>query len=497
MADPLYELLIPYFDSQNVVPRPVPPSSDPTTAKYLNRLTTLPLPSLHTTEPQSLSQAAHSTIVSLQALSSRSHKTAITSADHLRTLRTTLPHVVEEAQNLRDAIPKLDAEAVRFSSAYSKSAENEVLDRRKRSMLLARNVDRLSDILELPTLLSTAVSSSSITGNAPGTSSTNYSAALDLFAHIRRLQILYPESSLVKSVSVQAEEAMKDMTTNLISGLRSQNIRLAAAMRTVGWLRRVAPDLEIFGSKTNASATDEGSFGALFLICRLANLLTMLNALDPLRELADQETERRIQDAKSGNRSQANGNAWSGGQQTERYLKRYIEIFREQSFGIISMFKNVFPSTSQEPDAAAGKFIHSSALKSGLAGAATKDQVQIDELLLPIPSALATFPMHIVDLLADTLRTYLPNVRDRGSRDSLLTQVLYCAGSLGRLGGDFSLILALLEEDEDDDTEQVPEWEEAMKKHRVLAGKLEQLASGSADGKKSIGRESSPIQLKS
>lgn len=485
MTDPLFELLVPYFDSQDVSARPVPELSDPTTAKYLNRLSTLPLSSLQTSEPQSLSQSAHSTLVSLQALSSRSHKAVITAADHLQTLRSSLPLVGHEAKNLRDAIPKLDEEAVRFSSTYSKISENKVLDRRKKSMLLARNVDRLSDILDLPTLLSTAVSSSSITGNAPGTSSANYSAALDLFAHIRRLQILYPDSSLVNDVSVQAEEAMKDMTTNLISGLRSQNVRLAAAMRTIGWLRRVAPELETSGAKGHPSASEEGSFGALFLICRLANLVTMLEALEPLRELADSETAKRLQN----NGSQSNENAWSGGQQTERFLKRYIEIFREQSFAIISLFKNIFPVSSKGGDANIDKPVGFKAEDFGLRTKTQRGGAQEDDSLMRIPSALATFPIHIVDLLADTLRTYLPNVRDRGSRDSLLTQVLYCAGSLGRLGGDFSLIMAeLVEADDDEDVESVkpPEWEEAMKKHRVLAGKLEQLASGALEGTRRV-----------
>lgn len=106
-------------------------------------------------------------------------------------------------------------------------------------------------------------------------------------------------------------------------------------------------------------------------------------------------------------------------------------------------------------------------------------------------------------MFAATLKQYLPNVRDQSSRESLLTQVLYCAGSLGRLGGDFSLMLAMLEEDDDEGDEDEEgdgekgdgekgekeekeeeeeekdwEWVEVMRKHRVLAGKLEQLASG-------------------
>lgn len=82
-------------------------------------------------------------------------------------------------------------------------------------------------------------------------------------------------------------------------------------------------------------------------------------------------------------------------------------------------------------------------------------------------------------MLEETLRVYLPNVRDRSSRDSLLTQVLYCAGSLGRLGGDFSLVLAFLGEGEESEDED-EEWVEVIRKHRVLAGRLE-LMVGSKD----------------
>lgn len=85
-------------------------------------------------------------------------------------------------------------------------------------------------------------------------------------------------------------------------------------------------------------------------------------------------------------------------------------------------------------------------------------------------------------MLEGTLRAYLPNVRDRSSRDSLLTQVLYCAGSLGRLGGDFSLMVAGLgdSEGEGEDVED-GEWVEVIRKHRVLAGRLE-LMVGAREG---------------
>jgi hypothetical protein len=260
-------------------------------------------------------------------------------------------------------------------------------------------------------------------------------------------------------VASQAEDAMKEMTTNLIAGLRTQNLRLAAGMRTVGWLRRVAPDLESLQSE-GAAGTGEGALGAIFLICRLSHLVSTLEALDPLRELADQETQRRV-----NNRDKAE--SWSDGQQTDRYLKRYIEIFREQSFAIVSLYKNIFSSEQSDAEPAISGFRGAEAHK------VQTQSVQSNDPLQRLPSALATFPMHLVQLLTDTMRAYLPNVRDRSSRESLLTQLLYCAASLGRLGGDFGMILTELDGEED----ITYEWEDVMRKHRALAGRLEQLTS--------------------
>lgn len=478
MEDSLYELLTPHLASTHPTTtssRPRGPEQDATTSRYLNRLTTLSLEALMTTETQSLAQSSHSTLLSLQALSNRSHRAFITSADNLANLRTSIPQLTRKSRRLQDAIPKLDEEAVQFSSKYSRTAENVALTRRKKAMQLARNVDRLSDILELPTLLSTAVSSAAASsGTAGASSSTTYSSALDLYTHIKRLQTLYPDSPLVKDVAAQAEDAMKEMTTNLITSLRAQNLRLAAAMRTVGWLRRVAPELENLHSD-GGNGSSEGALGALFLICRLANLVSTLEALDPLRELADHETQRRTHNAdKRGGQSIP----WTEGHQTERFLKRYIEIFREQSFAIVSLYKNIFTPDQSEPDLAT----------AGLRGLdarakmASSRQTRPNDPLQCLPSALSTFPMHLVQLLTDTLRTYLPNVQDRSSRESLLTQVLYCAASLGRLGGDFSMILTELSDVEDEDEEDsiVYEWEEVMRKHRALAGRLEQLTGGNS-----------------
>ncbi|TGJ78114.1 hypothetical protein E0Z10_g10651 [Xylaria hypoxylon] len=431
MADLLYDLLNPTLSPGR---QSSPP--DPIALQYLTSLTAQPLSQLETVEPQTLAHDSHSLLLSLQGLSQRSHKTIISSSESHASLGRALPALATSISDLKAVIPKLDDAAVRFSTTYHKSADNDVLKARRTALLLSRNVERVVDLLDLPTLLSSTIAtgSSSLTAN--------YASALDLSSHIRRLHALHPDSSLVSSVSLQADEAMQLMAKNLITSLRTPNLKLTSALRTISWLKRVVPDLNPSGDTSVNGAGDNGGLGALFLICRLSTLMNMLEALEPLRELADQERYRQQQ-------SQPTSSAWSGGQQTERYLKRYVEIFREQSFAIVSMFKSVFPLQPPKepamPDA--------------------QDPLQL------MPSTLATFPLHIIEMLIETLRTYLPSVKDQASRDSLLTQVLYCAGSLGRLGGDFGILLASLDFGENLEGE----WVEVVRRHRLMAGRLESI----------------------
>lgn len=467
--------------------------ADRTTLNYLDRLYTLSLSDLTTTESEALNYDSQSALRSLQVLAKRSYRSVDIADEALSNLRTEVPKALADGTTLQAALPNVEKEATRFAQKYNKLSENATLDRRKRVLRLGDNIDRISDVLELPSLLSSIISASSTAGTsqAGSTSSANatYATALDLQAHIRRLQRLYPDSALVRSIAVQAEGAMRDMTSNLISTLRSQNLKLAGGMRLIGLLRRVAPELDdiVSNSKGWTSDADEGSLGAMFLVCRLSNLLTTLEALEPLQELADQDFQ---QSDKTRER-----NAWAAGQQTERYLKRYIEVFREQCFAMISMYKSIFPNSLPGPSTETQKDNPGLAPKSrdpreSPNPSGTSETP--DDSLQKLPPALSTFTLHIVDMLFNTLRKYLPNIRDQASRDSLLTQVLYCSASLGRMGGDFSMMLALLEEDVNDEIESQthpkdeeamipesnPEWMLAMKKHKVQASRLELLASG-------------------
>ncbi|RCI10672.1 hypothetical protein L249_4237 [Ophiocordyceps polyrhachis-furcata BCC 54312] len=379
---------------------------------YLTQLVEFSIDKICSSEPQRLARESRSLLSSIQGLSKKSHQLIVDSTTNHAVLRQNIADFAQIASTLRSDVPRLALAADDFSTMFNKAGENQILTRRKQALRLLQNAERLVNIMELSPLLKSAVK----------TNPVNYSSTLDLYAHARRLASLYPSSPLVVSILSDADASIRQIATDLVLTLRSPSLKLAAGLRTVGWLKRLVLDLG-----TDFSA--EETLPAVFLVCRLATLMTTLTALEPLRQLADQERLRRASFSGVG----------SGGQQTERYLKRYIEIFREHAFSMVSMSNSVdvgfSPSATAKTDA-----------------------------LGPPPSPLSIFPVHLVGLLLDALRTYFPVITDRASRDSIVTQVLYCAGSLGRLGADFSVVLAEV---------GVNEQADQIKRHRLLAGRLD------------------------
>lgn len=360
--------------------------------------------------------------MALQSLSKKSYEPVIKSVTQHETLRESLPALGTSCARLRSAIPKVNAETLQFAETFSKSSQHEAIVKRRQDLLLLRNVERLVDIMELPTLLSTTMTSGPV----------NQSSALDLSSHVRRLRALYPDSELISSVADQADAAITQMVSELIISLGASGLKLVPAMRTASLLRRLLPDvLPPFPTRD----AQEKALGVIFILRRLSTLTRTLEALDPLRQLA--EEERRNAASKGGNNSSS---SWSGGQHAERYLKRYIEIHREHSFGIISIFRSVFVSEDAKPS----------------------------DPLQHMPDGLSTLPLHLSSMLLEVIERYLPGVSDQGSRDSILTQVLYCARSLGRLGGDFGILLSEIGGQASED-----EWVQVAKRHRHLTSRLE------------------------
>jgi hypothetical protein len=319
------------------------------TRDYLTKLTSLPLNELlH--EPIELLQEQAKAKRDAQQLAFRNYPSFL----HAQTCR----HEAEETLDGLDvhlgefltSVPELQqaCEEFEYSAKTLKEERGKIT-----SVLEHQNV--LTDLLEIPQLMETCVWNG------------YYSEAMDLASHVRLLQVRYP-LSVIKSIQQQVQASSDLMLVQLVSHVRKP-IRLAAAMNVVGFLRR----MDVFESETELRM--------VFLRCRHDFLQQRLVRVK--RDMSTDDMRQRSTDA-------------------FEYLKRYIDVMREQMFEIGTQYISIFSSNEQQ-------------------GA----------------TLLSDYMVHITGLIKSTLATYLPMIEDTSALASLLTQLQYCGMSLGRIGLDF------------------------------------------------------------
>lgn len=321
------------------------------TRDYLSKLTSLPLDEL-LREPFELSQQQAKAKRDAQQLAFRNYPSFL----HAQTCR----HEAEETLDGLDvhlgeflaSVPDLQQACEEFEI----SAKQLKQERAKiTSVLEHQNV--LTDLLEIPQLMETCVWNG------------YYSEAMDLASHVRLLQVRYP-LSVIKSIQQQVQASTDLMLVQLISHLRKP-IRLAAAMNVMGFLRR----MDVFESETELRM--------VFLRCRHDFLTSRLDRVKRSETLSE-DTAKKSSDA-------------------FEYLKRFIDVMREQTFEIGTQYISIFSSTT------------------------TGEQGTL----------LSDYMVHITGHIKTALDTYLPMIEDTSALASLLTQLQYCGMSLGRIGLDF------------------------------------------------------------
>lgn len=181
-----------------------------------------------------------------------------------------------------------------------------------------------------------------------------YQEAIDLAAHTQTLSGRYP-NALVNDVAEEVDGVLQMMMTQLL-GLLREPIKLPTLVKAVGFLRRLCGP--------------EDDIGLAFLQSRLYNYRSQLAQID--KDKTD----------------------------PVRYIRRYIDLFREHVYDIISQYSAIFDAS-----------IH-----------------------------LVSFASESVDDLIEAISNYVPRVQDSASLSSILVQLGYCALSFARVGLDFALL---------------------------------------------------------
>lgn len=326
--------------------------NDGQAAPYLSHLAALPLKEL-LAEPTKLSSEAAVLTTSLTQLCLNEYPTFLSLHDTSSVLSSSFTSISDSLDTLLSSIPAIENEARDFASGTKQIQE----ERRKANVVLEQQ-EKLIDILEIPRLVDTCVRNG------------YYQEALDLSSHTKLLLRRFPDIPMIHDVALETEQGIRLMNVQLLSSLR-EPLKLPALFKAVNFLRR----MKVF---------EEEELALIFLTSRYAYVAGLLGSV---------EGERH---------------------DSTKYLRRYIDIWREGIFDIATQFKTIFIEASDEE----------------------------------VPYALErlfSLSMHTaLDSLLKTCGSILPRIDDPTSLTSILTQLSYCSSSFSRIGMDFRSLLAPL-----------------------------------------------------
>ncbi|KAK9366343.1 Dor1-like family-domain-containing protein [Lipomyces kononenkoae] len=405
MGDPLLDILAPHLPT-SVGPSLTASSRAVLLSDYLQHIRGLSV--------SSISSETAQLNASLQNVERSLTNLTISSRPHLISTSATLEAFNDSFNSLALSIPPLSQIIPELQSNVSEF--HPVNDRHPSATLLS-NVDKVLDILELPSLVLTCVRNG------------YYAEALDLVGHVRRLAIRYKNVKVIEMIQAEVEDALLEMTTLLLRLLR-ENVQLPTAIKVISYLRRLQP--------FQASPNPKLELQHIYLLSRMIHLKSQLQSLEPLKSIP------------------------------EKYLKRYIEFFREFVFAAIIGFRSIFPKDGEgnNDSSSDGSGVSSTQL-TGSNDVSDTSIVDAGEQLL------SSFIYHTTMDLKKTVKDMLPMIPDKSSYAVLYLQVIYSSQSLARVGGEFWSIMA----DEKDRKEyaaanEMNPWVVALEKQRDLAKKL-------------------------
>ncbi|KAK4690026.1 conserved oligomeric Golgi complex subunit 8, partial [Tremellales sp. Uapishka_1] len=325
---------------------PHPDLSSATAQTYLDHLVSLPLPQI-VAEPPLISSEASSVESELTNLCFREYPTFISVHKCSSAVSSAFDDFSGSLGRLLDAVPALEEECRSFATS---TTGIQVV--RGRAALVQEHQDKLLDLLEIPQLMDTCVRNG------------YYHEAMELAAHTETLVKRYGSIPLVEDVAKEVEGVLHLMLSQLLTLLR-QPVKLPTLVKAVGFLRRLG-------------SIDEPELGLAFLASRLVNFRAQLVQIE--RDRAE----------------------------PIRYVRKYVDLFREHVYDIISQFSAIFLDSS-----------------SG-------EQV----------AHLTSFAHQCVTDLIELVGSYIPRIAsDSASMSSILVQLGYCAMSFARVGMDFSSLV--------------------------------------------------------
>lgn len=194
--------------------------SDPNALQYVLNLAATPASQLDDS-PQQLEHERARILDETQKLAFDNYKTFIKTAHCTTDVFKDFTTIQTSTNDLLTKLPDF-ADSCK---SFLEKAEEINIARKKNSNTLQYH-QRVLEILEIPQLMDTCVRNS------------YYEEALQLQAHVGRLNKRYSDISIINSISEDVQRHAEQMQSNLVSQLCS-DVQLPACLRIVGYLRRL------------------------------------------------------------------------------------------------------------------------------------------------------------------------------------------------------------------------------------------------------------------
>ncbi|KTW27243.1 uncharacterized protein T551_03237 [Pneumocystis jirovecii RU7] len=301
---------------------------------------------------------------------------------------------------LNESVNKIQSTIISINTKISnfKASKDLLGETFNQARLLYQYQEYISNILEIPSLIKTFIKNN------------RYSEAISLIFYVRQLESKYSQIVIVQDLVKQTNHISEDMQKQLLSLLRGP-IKLTEATKVLGYLHR-----------TNGFSETELCY--IFLLCRWNYIEKLISNLNPPQQ-----------------------------EDSGKYLKEYIEIFREHSFSIFSYYILIFLEESSFQPSENLENI-SKINKNELNGKAQKKKL------------LSNFALFMVSEIKNTLTTCVPYISEEKTKTLILNRIFNCGQSLAGIGVDFSLALVDIFGDE---------WDNDIKNYQKMIKNLDNI----------------------
>ncbi|KAF8203966.1 Dor1-like family-domain-containing protein [Pholiota molesta] len=406
---------------------PIEQLAKPNSQHYLSKLTTYGLQDL-LSEPTTLQTQSHHLTSSLTSLTHTSYPTFLSLHQTTNALTTSLTSLSASLDSLlTTSLPALEE-----SAAGWKGRTDTVLKERGKARVVLEQHEKIRDLLEIPLLIDTCVRNG------------YFAEALSLVSHANVLATNASASNkpaplILSSVLSEVHHSIMQMLLSLLSTLYEPNRKLPALWKAVNFLRKmdvfgpsspfasaplhlksllITPEHEKLPEPLGDAISSEEQIALAFLVGRESCLKSTLETCggDIFRMTTHGELDNREKE------------------DLARYLKKYIDIWREGVYDVITQYSSIFLEKSSS---ATAKTPTAQEVTDTSETPATQEWARLHTLITTYASrALTTYLLQALSPSLPLLSmTLLP---------SLLTQLTYCSTAFARVGLDFRGILSTL-----------------------------------------------------